>query len=128
MPKARILFVDDEKLILKAFSRLLETKDYYVKTAISGYEAIEIASTEEFDIIYTDLVMPDMSGVEVCREIKKLLPNAEVVLVSGHPVQLEKHKAAFVKAGGRKEFLRKPLLGTQVLKLTEEILQEKNNK
>lgn len=126
MPKARILFVDDEKLILKAFARLLEAKDYYVKTAVSGYEAIDLVKLEKFDIVYTDLVMPDVNGVEVCKEIKKVQPDAEVVLISGHPTQLVKHKEAFVKAGGRKEFLRKPLLGTQVLKLTEEILQERD--
>lgn len=124
MPKAKILFVDDEMLILKAFKRLFETNDYYVRVAISGTEAIELAKVEKFNIVYTDLVMPDVSGVEVCKEIKKISPDTQVVLISGHPAQLEKHKGAFIKAGGREELLRKPLLGTQVLKITEEILQE----
>lgn len=124
MPKARILFVDDEKLILKAFKRLLENEGYYVQTALSGKEAIELAKSEGFDIVYTDLVMPDMNGVEVCKEVKSILPHAKVVLISGHPAQLAKHKSAFVRAGGRKDFLKKPIFGTQLLKKTEEILQE----
>ena len=124
--QAKILIVDDDVLILKAFKRLLELEGHIIETNSSGRAAIEIAKSEKFDVVYTDLVMPDINGVEVCKEIKKISPSTEIVLISGHPSQIAKYKLDFIRAGGREEFLRKPVMGLSLLEKTESILSEKN--
>lgn len=107
MNKVSVLVVDDEEILLKSFQKGLGAKGYCVTIAISGKEAIGLAKKEKFDIVLTDLVMPEMDGVQVCREIKKISPETEVLLISGYPVELNKHQADFVRAGGRQEIIRK---------------------
>jgi CheY-like chemotaxis protein len=74
MDKIKILIVDDEKIILKAYAKELEAIGCEVYRAMNGQEAIKMAQRENFDIVFTDLVMPGMNGVEVCRGIKKIHP------------------------------------------------------
>ena len=126
MSKARILLVDDEELVLVGWQEVLESSGYHVKTALSGKEAIEIVNEERPDIVFTDLIMPEMNGVEVCRIIKALFPDTEVVFVSGHPRETEKLLMDFINAGGRDEYLRKPLYKEEIIKVVEKIVREKN--
>ncbi|MBU1084311.1 MAG: response regulator [Candidatus Omnitrophica bacterium] len=103
----------------------MEDEGYYVKTAISKDEAVEEVSTERYDIVHVDLVLPYADGVAVCKEVKKRSPDTEVVLFSGHPKKLARHRSDFLNAGGRNEILRKPLDGEEIISITEKILKEK---
>lgn len=105
MDKVRILIIDDERIILKAYTKELEAMGYEVHSAMSGQEAIEILQRESFDIAFTDLVMPGMNGVEICKKIKEMYPETEVVLISGYPEEVVEHQMNFVEAGGREEWL-----------------------
>jgi len=125
MDKIKILIVDDEKIILKAYSRELERMGYEVYRAMNGQEAIEIAQREKPDIVFTDLIMPGMNGVEVCKKIKEMHPETEVVLVSGYPEEVVEHQMNFVGAGGREEWLRKPLGPDELPRTVKKILNEK---
>ena len=124
MRRAKILVIDDEKLILKGFQRELESAGYYVKGFASGKEAVEHFRKEPFDIIYVDLVMPEMNGVDICKEIKEISPKTELVLISGHPEEVFRFQTAFWHAGGRDEILRKPLLENELLDVTLKIEKE----
>ena len=77
------------------------------------------------DLVSTDLVMPNMDGVEVCRRVKALSPETDVVFVSGHPREIEKHHMNFLKEGGRDEFLRKPIFENEILEVTKKIFKER---
>jgi len=112
--KVKILIVDDEELILLGWKKELESEGYEVRTALNGKEAVDEAAREKPDIVISDLIMPEMDGVEVCRKIKEMYPDTEVVFVSGHPVQTEKQIIDFISAGGRDEYLRKPLLENEI--------------
>ena len=122
--KPKILLVDDEALVLLGFSEEIKSKGYYVRTASSGKEAVRMAKEEKPDIVFTDLVMQEMDGVEVCREIRQLYPETEVVLVSGHPVEIDKRILEFLKAGGKEMYLRKPLLEDELVEAIEKILSD----
>lgn len=124
MEKGKILVVDDERVALAAFGRELETAGHDVKSAASGKEAIEITQKENFDIVFTDLVMPDMNGVDVCKGIKEISPNTEVILITGHPSLIEIYHVFFIGAGGRKDIIRKPLAENELEITTQKVLKE----
>lgn len=125
MDKSKILVVDDVEIVSIHLEEELRESGYEITSALSGEEAIEKAKKKNFDIVFVDLIMPRMDGVETCREIKKINPKTEIVLFSGHPTELELKKNAFIKAGGRDEFLRKPLIGGELLQIVEKIVDEK---
>ncbi len=66
--------------------------------------------------------MPGINGVELCRAIKKESPRTEVVLMSGHPVEVDQNRQSFLDAGGRDGFLRKPFQPGEVVEVAESIL------
>lgn len=121
----KILIADDEELILLAWKKELESEGYVVITASNGKLAVETAAKEKPDIVITDLIMPEMSGVEVCRNIKEMYPDTEVVFVSGHPAQTEKQIMDFIAAGGRDEYLRKPLFDNEIRDVIKGLLEDR---
>ncbi|MFH1287725.1 MAG: response regulator [bacterium] len=128
MCKGRILIVDDIEIVLTALQRVFEDAGYYVRTALNGKEAVETVKRESFDIVYTDMIMPGMNGVEVCKEIKSISPDTEVILFSGTAHGVAKYQIEFIASGGREELLRKPLSKNEMLGVTEKILQELKGK
>ncbi len=68
---ARVLIVDDEKLIVKGIRFSLEKDDYEVDTAHDGGEALEKAKENTYDVILLDLMLPVMNGMDVCRQIRE---------------------------------------------------------
>jgi len=81
---SRILIVDDEPYILKAFSKLLGTDGHEVTIASSGEEAIALIITHCYDLIFLDLMMPNMDGIEVLHKIRlELKLDIPVYLVTG---------------------------------------------
>ena len=123
--KIKILIADDEELILLAWKKELESEGYKVITALNGKLAVDAAAKEKPDIVITDLIMPEMNGVEVCRKIKEMYPDTQVVFVSGHPVQTEKQIMDFIAAGGRDEYLRKPLLKDEIKTVINGLVEER---
>jgi len=121
----QILLVDDDELVLNAWKYTLESEGHEVKTALSGAKALESLSKGTPDIIFTDLVMPEMNGVELCSKAKAVYPGVEVVLISGHPGEIEKLQMAFLNAGGKDLFLRKPLLQEEIRDAVKTIMDSK---
>ncbi len=123
--KTRILIVDDEALILLSWENSLRSAGYDVKTAINGSKAMEIAHNQKPDIVITDLIMPEMNGVELCKRIKTLSPETEVVLLSGHPEAINKYQQDFINAGGRETILSKPLSINEMINTVDTLMKEK---
>jgi HD-like signal output (HDOD) protein len=80
----KILFVDDETLILKALRRLFEDTEFSVRMAENGAEALEMLADENADLIVTDLKMPGMDGYELMRIVREKYPSLIRVVLSGH--------------------------------------------
>ena len=80
----RILVIDDEVSTLKMLRLLLRTYGYTVLTAESGEEGLDVFRKEAPQIVLTDIRMPGMSGIEVLQELKKINPEAEVIVFTGH--------------------------------------------
>lgn len=125
MAGEKILVVDDTKIVCLGLEAELTDVGYQVTSAYSGKEAIHKVKEGSFDLVLLDLVMPEMDGVETCKAIKEINPKTEVVLISGHPSEVEKKKDAFIAAGGKDGFLRKPFLEGEIVEITNRTLAEK---
>jgi DNA-binding NtrC family response regulator len=80
----RILIVDDEERFRLTLGKLLKVRELDVTTLGSGPEALEALKQEQYDVIVLDVRMPGMDGIETLAEIKKLNPNIEVIILTGH--------------------------------------------
>lgn len=92
---ARILFVDDDANILSAARNLLSALGNVVTTAQTRAEAEERLSKGLYDVLMTDLTMPECSGWDLARRSKELHPNKPVVLVTGWGLTLEPHQMRY---------------------------------
>ncbi len=84
-PPRRILVVDDESSVCEAFQAVLRAKGCEVLVAKDGREALRILRQEHFDLIFLDILLPDVGGASVLRAIKRRDPDAVVVLITGYP-------------------------------------------
>src|SRR5690606_13628733 len=81
----KILMVDDDKPILEVVSEALADEGYAVLTATNGEEALEkIHNDASIDILFSDVVMPGLSGVDLAKRAASLRPELKIVLASGH--------------------------------------------
>jgi DNA-binding NtrC family response regulator len=84
MEKMTIMLVDDEERFLETTRKLIEKKGVGIVTATSGAEALERLGTESVHVVILDVKMPGMDGMETLREIKRLFPLVEVIMLTGH--------------------------------------------
>jgi DNA-binding NtrC family response regulator len=82
--KTRLLIVDDEEQFVQTLSDRLNLRDYDVTASLSGQDAIEKIQGFNFDVVILDVLMPGISGIEVLREIKKIKPLTEVIMLTGN--------------------------------------------
>ena len=89
--KYRLLIIDDNEEILISLKNFLSKKNYFVVTASNGLDALKLieAATDDFDLVITDLVMPNISGVAVTAIIKKQNPSMPVIAITGYGEQPE---------------------------------------
>jgi CheY-like chemotaxis protein/glycine cleavage system H lipoate-binding protein len=83
-PKARILAVDDEAIVLDSFRKILVIAGYSIDTVETGKEALGLVRKNDYDFVFTDFKMPEMNGVEVTKAVKHLRPDIDVVLITGY--------------------------------------------
>lgn len=83
-PKARILAVDDEAIILDSFRKILVVAGYSIDTVEKGREALGLILKNEYDFVFTDLKMPEMDGLEVTKAVKHLRPDIDVIVITGY--------------------------------------------
>jgi DNA-binding response OmpR family regulator len=81
-PQLRILAVDDERLIRMSLRYALGREGYAVDTASDGAEAMALLGERTYDLIVLDLRLPDVSGLELLRYVRRLYPEAKVILVT----------------------------------------------
>lgn len=83
-PKARILAVDDESIILDSFRKILVVAGYSIDTVEKGREALGLILKRDYDFVFTDLKMPEMDGLEVTKAVKHLRPDIDVIVITGY--------------------------------------------
>lgn len=121
MSKKEVFIVDDEISILNLFKESFERKGYAIRTAETAEEALEILKTEQFKIMFLDLLLPGMDGMDLCREIRKSDPDTLIFAITGHAEQFELNACLDVGFSG---YFLKPIN----LKVLCEIAEEAFNK
>ena len=103
----KVLVVDDDPVVGKSFNRVLShDKGYVVITARNAAEALERLREHEYDVVFTDIKMPGMDGVELTERVKASRPWTPVVIITGYGTPANEQRA---KAAGVSDFMRKPL-------------------
>jgi DNA-binding NtrC family response regulator len=80
----RILIVDDEQEIREMLSRHFRYMGYEVETAENGKEALKVFETKKIDVVISDILMPDMDGVELLRQVRQEYPMVKVIVITGY--------------------------------------------
>jgi len=119
----KILVVDDDAIVGRSFDRVLSDKGYDVSTALDGEEALNKCSGEEYDVVFTDIKMPGMNGLEVAKQIKERCPWTPVVVITGYGTQENEAEARVLGVNG---FVRKPLTPEMIEGITLRALTERD--
>jgi CheY-like chemotaxis protein len=119
----KVLVVDDDPVVAKSFDRVLSGKGYAVITASSGQEALNKLETEDYDVVFTDIKMPGMSGLEMAEQVKERRPWLPVVIVTGYGSPDNEARA---EAAGVSGFLRKPLSPEMIEGSAQKAFSEKD--
>ena len=106
--KLEIFVVDDEKLIADSLVEILNTVGLNASSGYSGSQAIHRANTSAFDVLIIDVVMTEMTGIDAAFEILKVLPNCQVLLLSGSTLTSDMLKDAHER-GHDFEIFAKPV-------------------
>jgi len=120
---SKILVVDDLKSMRRTLGGILEDEGHKVVTAENGYQAIESVKGSHFDIIFMDIKMPGINGVQAFREIKKVDPEAAVIMMTAYSVE-DLVKEALEQ--GAYTVVYKPFDIDRITAIIEELLHGKN--
>ncbi|MBG0775157.1 MAG: response regulator [Desulfovibrionaceae bacterium] len=114
-----VLLVDDELLFLDIMQRFMDKRGIDFTGVPGGREAVEAVSRRDFDIVVLDVKMPGMDGIETLREIKRLKPDLEVIMLTGHANTEDALKALEI---GAFDYLIKPVAFEELYAKIEEAL------
>ena len=112
MNQDTILIVDDEKAILNMFTLAFSKKGYQVRSAENAEEALEILKTEKIHVMFLDLNLPGMNGIELCQAIKKEMPMAIVYALTGYASLFE---LSDCRDAGFDDYYKKPVSISKLL-------------
>jgi DNA-binding response OmpR family regulator len=120
--KKTILVVDDDKSILRTFTRILQKSGYDIDVAETGKEAMEKAENHHYDLALVDIRLPDMDGTDLLAKLKKQLQHTVKIMITGFP-SLETGVKALDE--GADAYLVKPVKPQELLMLLEEKLKNR---
>lgn len=121
-PSGHILIIDDEASLRQTLARILQRAGYEVTTAANGKEGLSLVTEHPFDLLYLDIRMPDVSGLELLKTIHAKFPDLPVILFTAQP---DLNSAVEALRRGATDYLLKPLKPQAVIDRTQAILSNK---
>jgi len=119
----RIIVIDDEEAIRKSFELALEDSGYKVDTASSGKEGLETLQGDPYDLVFLDLKMPGLTGVETLRELRKRDKKIPVYIVTAFYGEFFDELKPMAEGGIEFEVLNKPVDSDTILQLCQAVLE-----
>jgi YesN/AraC family two-component response regulator len=119
---AHILLVDDEPLVVEALSSAMISKGHRVVTATNGSEGMERFAEATFDLVITDIIMPDKEGIEMIMEMRRQAPNTRIVAISGGGRTGNVEFLQMAKKLGAMTTLKKPIRLAELYTMLEQCL------
>ena len=125
MSAAQILVIDNAEPIRTGMKKLLGSAGYAVDVVQNGLEAIVMAKTKKYDVAFVDLIMDDMTGIEVCKKLLELSPGTYLVLTYDKLTQeLREKLSKFIETKPRFHYLEKPFVPDVILRIVEQALKK----
>lgn len=115
-PTGKILVVDDEETVGIGISEILKDEGFEAAYVINGKEAVEAVKSVGYNLIFMDIVMPGMNGLDTFREIRKVKPATKVILFTGYFRDAEDVILQGIKEGMIDEFIRKPYFADEIVR------------
>jgi CheY-like chemotaxis protein len=116
----KILVVDDEEVVAEVLGKLIEVDGHNVTVTFESKKALEVFQKEKFDVVFTDISMPGMNGIDLTQKLLELDKNAKIAAVTGHVGTQEVEK--ILNAGAR-TVLKKPFTKKDIDFKIKEVLQ-----
>jgi CheY-like chemotaxis protein len=122
-----ILFIDDEQALVDVGKQMLERMGYKVSVRTSSVEALELFRNQsrKFDLVITDMIMPNMTGDKLAREMTQIRPNIPIILCTGFSEHIAEKK---VKKLGICELITKPLLMSDLARMIPHLLDQRERR
>ena len=120
--KAKVLVIDDEQIVLKSCIRILSAEGYDVQIVQTGAEGLRKLADEKFDVVLTDLKMPDMSGMEVLEKVMESYPDMIVIMITGYSTV---QTAVEAMKMGAYDYVPKPFTPEELIEAVDKALDKK---
>ncbi len=124
-PKAKILCVDDEAIILDSFRKILVLDGYSVDTVETGKEALGLIQKHHYDFVFTDLKMPEMDGVEVTKAVKHIRPDIDVIIITGYA---SVETAVETMKFGAMDYVQKPFTEDELIEFVKKLVIKRQDR
>ena len=117
----KILVIDDETVVLDSFTRILSKEGYKVDTKISPQEGLDFAVSKNYNLVFLDLKMDEMDGIDLFHKLREKAPDLPVVVVTGYPSIDTAIESIRLRAS---DYILKPFTPDDILKLVKQIIPE----
>ena len=121
MLQMKILVVDDDAIVIKSCTRILESEGYAVSTVRGADDALEILRQDTFDLLLVDVKMPKRDGLDLMKEIRKDFPDLAVIVMSGYSTP---ETVADALRSGANHFIAKPFRPDELMKAVQQVLRK----
>jgi len=116
----KILIVDDEEVVAEVLGKLIEVDGHKVTVTYEGKKALEAYQKEKFDIVFTDISMPEMNGIDLTRKLLELDRDVKIVAITGHVGTEEVEE---ILEAGAKTYMKKPFSKKDIEQTIKEIIK-----
>jgi DNA-binding NtrC family response regulator len=120
MDKTKVLVIDDEQVVLDSVKKILADEGYEVEVTLSGRDGLKDALESHYDIVLTDIRMPDIGGMRVLRDIKRSKPSLPVIMITGYASVKSSVQAMKL---GASDYVEKPFTPDQLIKAVDTALE-----
>jgi DNA-binding response OmpR family regulator len=120
MKHKKVLVIDDEQIVLNSVKRILGQAGFEVETTLKGRQGLEWALNKTYDIVLTDIRMPDIGGMLVLRDIKRAKPEVPVMIITGYA---NVQSAVQAMNLGAADYVEKPFTPDQLLKAVNQAIE-----
>jgi len=120
--KGKILVLDDDPVVTLSCKRILGAEGYTIITTDKGEDAIKKVSSEEFDLLISDIRLPDINGITVLKETKIVQPKLDVVIITGYPTLEDAREAVRL---GAFEFIEKPFTPEFMMNVADKVFDNR---
>jgi CheY-like chemotaxis protein len=118
MEKGRILVLDDDPVVTLSCKRILGAEGYSISTVEKGEEALNKLAKEDYDLLISDVRLPDISGMEVLKESRIIKPKTDVVIITGYPTLEDARESTKL---GAQEYIEKPFTPDFMLNVAKKV-------